>query len=56
MALPDARQADRLLDTFVTPILFHRFGRPALERLRAEAALRTTEATGRAAHAAAETF
>lgn len=26
-----------LLDTFVTPILFHRFGRPALERLRAEA-------------------
>ena len=26
-----------LLDTLVTPILFHRFGRPALERLRAEA-------------------
>ena len=26
-----------LLDTFITPILFHRFGRPALERLRAEA-------------------
>ena len=25
-----------LLDTLVTPILFHRFGRPALERLRAE--------------------
>nr|WP_137126203.1 efflux RND transporter permease subunit [Roseomonas sp. HF4] len=29
-----------LLDTLVTPILFHRFGRPALERLRAEAAER----------------
>jgi HME family heavy-metal exporter len=29
-----------LLDAFVTPILFHRFGRPALERLRAEAAER----------------
>ncbi|MBC7433263.1 MAG: efflux RND transporter permease subunit [Rubritepida sp.] len=29
-----------LLDTFVTPILFHRFGRPALERLRAEQAER----------------
>ncbi|WP_372624497.1 efflux RND transporter permease subunit [Falsiroseomonas sp.] len=26
-----------LLDTLVTPILFHRFGRPALERLRAGA-------------------
>ncbi len=26
-----------LLDTLVTPILFHRFGRPALERLRAQA-------------------
>ena len=26
-----------LLDTFITPILFHRFGRPALERLRVEA-------------------
>ncbi|WP_332837628.1 efflux RND transporter permease subunit [Neoroseomonas rubea] len=26
-----------LLDTLVTPILFHRFGRPALKRLRAEA-------------------
>nr|WP_291296909.1 efflux RND transporter permease subunit [Elioraea sp.] len=26
-----------LLDTLVTPILFHRFGRPALDRLRAEA-------------------
>jgi HME family heavy-metal exporter len=25
-----------LLDTLVTPILFHRFGRPALERLRAD--------------------
>ena len=24
-----------LLDTFLTPLLFHRFGRPALERLRA---------------------
>ena len=23
-----------LLDTFLTPLLFHRFGRPALERLR----------------------
>jgi HME family heavy-metal exporter len=43
-----------LLDTFVTPILFHRFGRPALERLRAEAAARVTEA-GRT-HAVAETF
>ena len=29
-----------LLDTLVTQILFHRFGRPALERLRAEAAER----------------
>ena len=27
-----------LLDTLVTPILFHRFGRPALERLRAHIA------------------
>ncbi len=26
-----------LLDTLATPILFHRFGRPALQRLRAEA-------------------
>jgi len=25
-----------LLDTFLTPLLFHRFGRPALERLRAQ--------------------
>ena len=42
-----------LLDTFVTPILFHRFGRPALERLRAEA-----EAARHAAPAGAvpETF
>jgi HME family heavy-metal exporter len=42
-----------LLDTFVTPILFHRFGRPALERLRAEA-----EAARKAAPANAfpETF
>ena len=42
-----------LLDTFVTPILFHRFGRPALERLRAEA-----EAARHAAPACAipETF
>ena len=23
-----------LLDTFLTPLLFHRFGHPALERLR----------------------
>ena len=30
-----------LLDTFVTPILFHRFGRPALEQLRAEQAERS---------------
>nr|WP_270933188.1 efflux RND transporter permease subunit [Roseomonas sp. MO-31] len=29
-----------LLDTLVTPLLFHRFGRPALERLRAEAEVR----------------
>ena len=36
-----------LLDTFVTPILFHRFGRPALERLRAEAeAARATAPAG----------
>lgn len=27
-----------LLDTFLTPLLFHRFGRPALERLRAQQA------------------
>ncbi|MBY0337770.1 MAG: CusA/CzcA family heavy metal efflux RND transporter, partial [Acetobacteraceae bacterium] len=33
-----------LLDTFVTPILFHRHGRAALERLRAEAAARAAEA------------
>jgi HME family heavy-metal exporter len=43
-----------LLDTFVTPILFHRLGRPALERLRAEAAARA--AMPGPAHAAAETF
>jgi heavy-metal exporter, HME family len=42
-----------LLDTFVTPILFHRFGRPALERLRAEAeAARETAPLG----AVPETF
>ncbi len=42
-----------LLDTFVTPILFHRFGRPALERLRAEAADR---AASLPPGAVAETF
>ena len=43
-----------LLDTFVTPILFHRFGRPALDRLRAEAAARAVlSVPGRAV---AETF
>ncbi|WP_426960359.1 efflux RND transporter permease subunit [Muricoccus radiodurans] len=35
-----------LLDTFVTPILFHRFGRPALERLRREAAERAAARPG----------
>ncbi|MFZ9635222.1 MAG: efflux RND transporter permease subunit, partial [Alphaproteobacteria bacterium] len=40
-----------LLDTLVTPILFHRFGRPALERLRAAVAERQA---GR--EAAVETF
>jgi HME family heavy-metal exporter len=40
-----------LLDAFVTPILFHRFGRPALERLRSEA---VEPAAGGAA--TAETF
>ncbi|MBM3627046.1 MAG: efflux RND transporter permease subunit [Alphaproteobacteria bacterium] len=40
-----------LLDTIVTPILFHRFGRPALERLRADA---TERQAGRAT--VAETF
>jgi HME family heavy-metal exporter len=44
-----------LLDTFVTPILFHRFGRPALERLRAEAATRAAEAHPSHAHPV-ETF
>ena len=34
-----------LLDAFVTPILFHRFGRPALERLRADAAERKSAAS-----------
>ena len=29
-----------LLDAFLTPLLFHRFGRRALERLRAAAAMR----------------
>jgi HME family heavy-metal exporter len=34
-----------LLDTFLTPILFHRFGRPALERLRErQRELKTAEA------------
>ncbi|NMJ39898.1 efflux RND transporter permease subunit [Roseomonas sp. JC162] len=34
-----------LLDTFLTPLLFHRFGRPALERLRAhQAGTRLAEA------------
>ncbi len=40
-----------LLDAFVTPILFHRFGRPALERLRAEAL-----GAGRGGTALADTF
>ena len=43
-----------LLDAFVTPVLFHRFGRPALERLRAEAADRA--ASRAATPAAAETY
>ncbi len=42
-----------LLDTFVTPILFHLFGRPALERLRAERAARDDAG---ARPAAAEAF
>jgi HME family heavy-metal exporter len=45
-----------LLDTFVTPILFHRFGRPALERLRAEAAERAEAARHPGAATTAETF
>jgi HME family heavy-metal exporter len=45
-----------LLDAFVTPILFHRFGRPALERLRAEAGERAEAANARGAAAAAETY
>ncbi|MBS7789724.1 CusA/CzcA family heavy metal efflux RND transporter [Roseococcus sp. SDR] len=40
-----------LLDTFVTPLLFHRYGRPALERLRLE-----TAAPGPNGRVAAETF
>ncbi|WP_207541005.1 efflux RND transporter permease subunit [Sabulicella rubraurantiaca] len=44
-----------LLDTLVTPILFHRFGRPALERLRAEASERNAE-TGSRSHATADTY
>jgi HME family heavy-metal exporter len=36
-----------LLDALVTPILFHRFGRPALERLRAEAASRAVAGRGK---------
>ena len=42
-----------LLDTFVTPILFHRYGRPALERIRAEEQARREAAP---AGAVAETF
>jgi HME family heavy-metal exporter len=38
-----------LLDTLLTPLLFHRFGRPALERLRAQHA--AAAAPGRAAEA-----
>jgi HME family heavy-metal exporter len=45
-----------LLDTLVTPVLFHRFGRTALMRLRAEAADRATAASGAGRRAAAETF
>ena len=43
-----------LLDAFVTPILFHRFGRPALERLRAAAEER--RATAGAQRPVLETF
>ncbi|MBR0655506.1 efflux RND transporter permease subunit [Plastoroseomonas arctica] len=42
-----------LLDTFVTPILFHRFGRPALERLRNDARAARDAAP---AHALPDTF
>ena len=45
-----------LLDTFVTPILFHRYGRPALERLRAEAAERQAAAGAAGHRPAIETF
>ncbi len=45
-----------LLDTFVTPILFHRFGRPALDRLRVEAAERADAGQTGGFGAAAETF
>ena len=45
-----------LLDTLVTPVLFHRFGRTALMRLRAEAADRATAASGAGRRAATETF
>jgi HME family heavy-metal exporter len=45
-----------LLDTFVTPLLFHRFGRPALERLRAEAAARAEEAKMAGTRPAVESF
>jgi HME family heavy-metal exporter len=45
-----------LLDAFVTPLLFHRFGRPALERLRAEAAARVDGTPRSGAIAAPDTF
>jgi HME family heavy-metal exporter len=45
-----------LLDTLVTPILFRRFGRPALDRLRAEATERAETLKTRGASAAAETY
>jgi HME family heavy-metal exporter len=45
-----------LLDTFVTPILFHRYGRPALERLRAEAEERRVAAATATTRPAIETF
>ena len=35
-----------LLDAFVTPLLFHRFGRPALDRLRAGQAARADAPAG----------
>jgi HME family heavy-metal exporter len=45
-----------LLDTLVTPVLFHRFGRTALMRLRAEATDRATAASGAGRRTATETF